>query len=240
MGRTNASRLVAVLLAVVGCSTPQVAGPSKPGQAAQSSEDSAQPTDPSTWAWQPDAVVLPEVWLRDHDGARGPLTVVLEEDRIAAILVDPPSWPDTARVLDVRGSWLLPGLIDLHVHLFDAGTTTWTGDPLAYSLRAHLLHGVTSVVDAGGPPQSVELRDRIAAGELVGPDLKVLGPFVTVPGAHPCEVVHHRQRCTFVAAGASARARTRPSPRPLSPRRPEGGKPERRVRRWFHRGRNGP
>jgi imidazolonepropionase-like amidohydrolase len=68
-----------------------------------------------------------------------------------------------------------------------------------------LYFGVTSVVDAGGALlPSVHLRDRIARGEVLGPSMKVLGPFLTVPQSHPCEVWNDPDACWFAEDAAAA------------------------------------
>jgi imidazolonepropionase-like amidohydrolase len=80
-----------------------------------------------------------------------------------------------ARVVDGRGKYLIPGLVDSHVHLFwGAGATP---DTLAI-LRWLLANGVTSIREASGTGRErelVALRERIARGETVGPRLYVSG-----------------------------------------------------------------
>lgn len=96
--------------------------------------------------------------------------------------------PPGATVVDGEGLTLLPGLIDLHVHVFGGSAPPWKlalPQPLR-NLQTFLWAGVTTVVDLGGELQeSVELRGRIARGEVLGPRLLVAGPHVTAPGGHP-------------------------------------------------------
>jgi imidazolonepropionase-like amidohydrolase len=154
-----------------------------------------------------DAVVLPAVELRDVSGARR-ATVVVVGDHIHAVLAPDVVIPAEVRVLDVQGAYVTPGLIDPHVHLSLSATPDFVGDTLADNLRAMLAYGVTSAVDAGGPTWTYGLRDRIDAGEILGPSLRTLGPFVTVPGSHPCELWDDSHRCTWgTADGAEGRAR---------------------------------
>ncbi|MEM7204004.1 MAG: amidohydrolase family protein [Planctomycetota bacterium] len=100
--------------------------------------------------------------LRDH-------TVVVADGRIAAIgprvEVTPPA---AATVVNGRGKSLLPGLVDMHIHLDDPEF-----DDL---LHLHLRHGVTTVQSMHGSPRHLQLRDRIARGELVAPRLVTTGP----------------------------------------------------------------
>ncbi len=100
----------------------------------------------------------------------------------------------------------MPGLIDPHVHLFLSGAPWWVGDTLAANLRATLAAGITTVVDVGGPEASFALRDRLRAGEILGPDLLALGPMVTALGSHPCESLYDLALCSFVSGEASGHA----------------------------------
>jgi imidazolonepropionase-like amidohydrolase len=77
------------------------------------------------------------------------------------------SVPRGAEVVDVAGRWIIPGLIDSHVH-----AERWT-------LRGFLAYGVTSVRDAGGLQDSVIfLRDDIASGTAEGPRLFIAGAMI--------------------------------------------------------------
>jgi imidazolonepropionase-like amidohydrolase len=44
----------------------------------------------------------------------------------------------------------------------------------------------------------LELSERIDSGELMGPNVAATGPFLTVPGGHPCETVNDAERCWAV------------------------------------------
>ena len=109
-------------------------------------------------------------------------------------------------VESARGAVIAPGLIDPHVHLTLSGAVIEPGGTLDDALAATLAAGITTVLDAGGPAELWTLRDRIAAGEVLGPTVLATGPFVTTPGSHPCEVINDPDRCWFVDDDASARA----------------------------------
>ncbi len=68
--------------------------------------------------------------------------------------------PRNARVVDARGGWLIPGLIDTHVHLLflERGSA---GEDLANDLKDLLAQGITTVRDMGTNP--VELLSRTRA-----------------------------------------------------------------------------
>lgn len=75
--------------------------------------------------------------------------------------------PRGATVRDVAGRWIIPGLVDAHVH-----AERWT-------LPGYLAYGVTSVRDAGGIQDSVIfLRDDIVSGTAEGPRMYVSGAMV--------------------------------------------------------------
>lgn len=103
------------------------------------------------------------------DGVLKDQTVVIEEEKItrigptASIRI-----PPNALRIDGRGKYLLPGLVDFHVHLRDPG-----------ELLSYLAHGVTTVVHLSGPmgnvPDIAALRRKIAAGEIQGSNVYTTG-----------------------------------------------------------------
>lgn len=76
--------------------------------------------------------------------------------------------PRNALQVDGRGKYLMPGLVDFHVHLRDPG-----------ELLSYLNYGVTTVVQLSGPmgnvPDVLALRRRIADGEVPGPNVYTTG-----------------------------------------------------------------
>ncbi len=108
--------------------------------------------------------------------------------------------PPEATVLDVSGYTLMPGLIDLHVHL---GSPALEADQRPGAMmfprlvadwmrffpgrrRALLEHGVTTVRSLGDETEWVlEFRQSIRDGELEGPNIFAAGPIFTTPGGHP-------------------------------------------------------
>jgi imidazolonepropionase-like amidohydrolase len=119
--------------------------------------------------------------------------VLIEGDRIVA--VGPASElkvPPDATVIDTSGRVMLPGLIDLHVHLIILGHGDYSRwDPWIaehklvttvkeISARQLLMAGVTSAVDLGGTlEESLRVRDRINRGEIPGPRMWMSGPWIT-------------------------------------------------------------
>lgn len=123
--------------------------------------------------------------------------IVIEGDRIVA--AGPRSEvriPPDARVIDTRGRTMLPGLIDLHVHLMILGHGNYPDwwpvfesrmeEVMEISARQLLMAGVTTAVDLGAPYEILKLRDRIEAGEIPGARMLVSGPWITRrPGSLP-------------------------------------------------------
>jgi len=83
----------------------------------------------------------------------------------------PPNAEDL-RTIDGRGGWVMPGLIDMHVHLADRE-----------ELDLYLLNGVTSVVNLSGQPLHLEMRREVDAGTLRGPRIYTAGR--TIDGDPP-------------------------------------------------------
>lgn len=118
---------------------------------------------------RPLAVVRVTVIPMTQDGLIRDQTVIVEGGKITRI---GPSasvqLPRNAQRIDGRGKYLMPGLVDFHVHLRDLS-----------ELPSYLAHGVTTVVHLGGPtgnvPDVLALRRRIAAGEVVGPNVYTTG-----------------------------------------------------------------
>lgn len=103
---------------------------------------------------------------------------------------------EKAQLIDLSKSFVMPGLMDMHVHLkgelgpkndseklrmSDADTLVKS----AYFAQKTLLAGFTTVRDLGGSPeQSYALRDGIAKGYLQGPRIIAAGSNVAVTGGH--------------------------------------------------------
>lgn len=98
-------------------------------------------------------------------------TVVVEDGRVSR--VGPAAatpLPDGAAVIDGRGRFVVPGLVDMHVH---------AGVPEREHLRLFIAAGVTTVLDLGGQvPDLAAYRAAIEAGTKLGPRLYFTGPML--------------------------------------------------------------
>jgi len=126
-------------------------------------------------------------------------TVVIEGTRIKSIGPAGSSRPSNdATVIDGKGKWVVPGLVDAHVHFFQSGNPYTRPDAadfnavvpyaqemarnkarLPATFKVWLASGVTSVVDIGGPFWNFEMRDA-AARTQQAPRVAVAGPLISM------------------------------------------------------------
>ncbi len=124
-------------------------------------------------------------------------TLLVADGRIAGLgprasLTVPPE----ARRVEVAGKWIIPGLIDAHIHFFQSGGLYTRPDivdlraarpygeevsrvkaELRATLARYLASGVTAVADVGGPMWNFEVR-RIARAARLAPRVAVAGPLL--------------------------------------------------------------
>ena len=192
--------MITLLLACTGGS-PDSDSP-RPGP-----EDDSALQDTATSAELPEgALVLDGVTVIDASQRTEAAAVVVLGGEVHAVLEGGQDWPDTVTVEALDGAFVVPGLIDSHVHLYGSGTTWWVGDTLAENLLATLYWGVTGVQDAGGPDWVLGVRDRLADGSLLGPRTLASGPFLTAAGSHPCEGFNDPEVCTYVDGDGAEQA----------------------------------
>lgn len=208
-----ASRLPILTLGFCACTGP-AAKPQADLNDAILDDSSPVDTGGEALTLPPEAVVLDHVRVVDAAGTLDDVAVVLVSDTIVDVMPSQPSWPEHVVHHDLTGRTLIPGLIDAHVHLFLDGTVTPVADNLGRNLTAALTWGIVGVADLGAPTEVFALRDRIDRHELAGPRIWATGPFVTVPGAHPCETHKDPQQCLFIETSTDGPAHVRG---PLAP-----------------------
>ncbi|TXF35499.1 amidohydrolase family protein [Collinsella sp. BA40] len=127
---------------------------------------------------------------------RGSITYVGPDDRAPI--------PRDAQIIDVDGAYLMPGLINMHVHLCGSGKPVSAGNAgalmkrfdnklgraivrriLKSSAQTQLASGVTTLRGAGDPLMcDIAVRDAINAGNYLGPRIIAPGCGITVPQGH--------------------------------------------------------
>jgi Imidazolonepropionase and related amidohydrolases len=122
--------------------------------------------------------------------------ILLKQGRIAEIYegTHPEAKQLSAEKLDAAGKTVLPGLIDVHVHIGAPGgfysETNKYADPknAERELEAYLYCGVTAVRSVGDALDSMlKLRNSFGSGEKLGTELLFSGPLFTAEGGHGTE-----------------------------------------------------
>ena len=117
--------------------------------------------------------------------------VVVEGNKITAVGPEATiSVPAGAKVIDTNGMTMMPGLMDMHVHLMILGHGDYDHWDRTYpsqfrdvimpiSAKQLLMAGVTTARDLGAPLEDiVAVKRRIERGEIPGPRMFVSGPFL--------------------------------------------------------------
>ncbi len=127
------------------------------------------------------------------------VTVRLDSGRIVSVSRYNPKFkiPDSALVIDGTGKYLMPGMIDGHIHFFQSGglysrpdalnlkkfypyekDQQWIRDHHADLMRRYLACGITTVVDVGGPFANFDVRKKNDA-DVLSPHAWVTGPLIS-------------------------------------------------------------
>jgi len=132
--------------------------------------------------------------------------VVIERNKIVRILdAGTLDWPEDAQVMDVSGKTVMPGMVDLHVHLTEADEVVSPGGQRFVQsdnaertllgverLRFYIESGVTSVRDlASHGMVPFRLKDWVRENRIPGPRVFAAGQFITGTGGHGAEGVLH-------------------------------------------------
>jgi imidazolonepropionase-like amidohydrolase len=96
------------------------------------------------------------------------------------------AYPPNAKVLDLTGKSVIPGLVGMHEHLFyptpgdGPGRQNMYGEMADSAPRLYLAGGVTTARTTGSvePYTDLALKAAIDAGEMPGPKLLITGPYL--------------------------------------------------------------
>lgn len=95
-------------------------------------------------------------------------SVLVEDNRISRIGSE--GFPDDIPKIDGEGGYLMPGLIDMHVHVWDR-----------FELGLYLANGVTTLRNVWGMPMHLRMKKDLQADRLIGPSFYSSGPKLTGP-----------------------------------------------------------
>ena len=162
-----------------------------------------------------ETLVIEHVTLVDGTGrpAKADMTVVVEDGRFTRVTPSAAAPRPAGRRIDGRGRYLMPGIIDVHVHLRGARAPRPVGVPrpgtapeatplpdqpqkgeaarkaALGALAGFLYSGVTTIYDAGNDPDLIlPLRADERAGKLASPRIFATGNLITYPGGHGDQV----------------------------------------------------
>lgn len=137
---------------------------------------------------------IEHVTLIDGTGApaKRDMTIIVDGDSIAVVAPSAVVPHPTGTVIDGRGKYLMPGMMDIHIHLrahatgsiLDRATKPDLGIARA-ALASYLYYGFTTIYDAGNQPEVIlPLRADERAGKIQSPHIFATGNLVTYPGSH--------------------------------------------------------
>jgi len=126
-----------------------------------------------------------------HVGLRD---IAIDGGGIAAVSAEPLKG---IQEVDAAGGWVMPGLIDTHLHFYDTHAVTDPESMQAFEenevperLDLFLQHGITTIKSVGDPTDGIlRTRDKIAAGTLRGPRLLATGCGITGRDGHPASTI---------------------------------------------------
>lgn len=122
-------------------------------------------------------------------------TIVVEADKILSVSSGYQNGTTEDQIIDLRNSTVMPGLMDMHVHLESQTSPTRYVDgfrdneadiafkSLPYA-HVTLMSGFTTVRDLGGSGVNIALRNAINSGLVVGPRIYTAGKSIAPTGGH--------------------------------------------------------
>ncbi len=135
-------------------------------------------------------IALTNVRIIDGTGS-APLedqTIVISEGKIGVMgPTAATTFPADAKVLDLKGYTVMPGLVGMHNHLFfpQGGSPPIYSDMAISFPRLYLAMGVTTIRTTGSvaPYTDLEAKRLIDAGRMIGPKMHITAPYLEGEGA---------------------------------------------------------
>ncbi|MDZ7680182.1 MAG: amidohydrolase family protein [Fodinibius sp.] len=130
-----------------------------------------------------------------NDEVQSQKTVIIKGSTIQAIEDGYTDVPSDADYIDLKDQTVLPGLIDMHVHIESETSPndyikqfTLNEADIAYNAIGYanttLMSGFTTVRDVGGTGVNISLRNAIDAGKVDGPRIFTSGKSIATTGGH--------------------------------------------------------
>ncbi len=126
--------------------------------------------------------------------ARPQQNILVEKNKISKISSKEISFKENMQTIDGKGRYIIPGMIDTHIHFFQTGSLYTRPDALdlkhifSYedeiefakeiipdNFKRYLRLGITSIMDVGGPFSNFSIRDSVAKNNI-SPNVYVTGP----------------------------------------------------------------
>ena len=144
-----------------------------------------------------ESLIIEDAVLIDGTGRQpaAQTSVLVRDDRIVKIIRGKFNGAERsdAQVINGSGKYLIPGLMDAHVHLTGSIKVTQEGlrevaldiPKGMRALHGYLYSGVTSIYDSGNIPDYIlPLREQERSGAITSPRIFATGGIVTYPGSH--------------------------------------------------------
>lgn len=141
------------------------------------------------------SLLINNITLIDGTGAAPVVgaSVLIEDGRFSEISANVIAAPDGVSIVDGTGKFLMPGIIDSHIHL--TGGRAGAGNrqmlinrPVALkSMAAYLYSGVTAIYDSGNNAEFIyDMREDERAGRVLGPRIYATISLIAPPEGHGC------------------------------------------------------
>ena len=140
-------------------------------------------------------ILCGKLFTAENDDVQENMAIVVEDNRISEVAKAADVKTDGAEVIDLSDKFVLPGLIDGHLHSTSNGETKRQADYYPTTaestidgmnnLKNDLMAGFTTVRDEGcGDFEDVALKKAIEAGKIDGPRMITSGKCLTATGGH--------------------------------------------------------
>lgn len=141
----------------------------------------------------------------------------VDGERVAEV-VDDREGLSAERVIDLGGAYMIPGLIDAHVHLITPfvpkvtpGVIAALGKQVRRNLATVVRNGVTTVRDVAAFPRRIQsARKAVNEGRTPGPRIVCANSYITCPGGTPEWIPYLRGPVKLIAGGQAVERASTP------------------------------